>query len=311
MKNVQKDCPFCYKNFSNETLRKHIGIIHLGLSIQDFVPAQTEEKKNPGEVSIASISLEVTIKQENPSLSPEPKKTKERELRIVLKRLPSKDIEKPTEAESSDPLPESKLVLKKLGQYDFFKSRTGTYYYKDMKTRNTRNCSLCKTSFKDRYKLRNHLEQVHNKVRKTCNICFKEVSYGSLKRHIKSVHEKAKIFCQFCSRPFAYGNEISLKRHIETIHEGKRFNCEVCSKKLSSSFSLRNHTKSIHEKGTKMFACTLCDKCYPTRRNLLRHCRSAHEGRVFKCTFCSQSYMERCRLQQHMRKKHGNSNILT
>ena len=114
MKNVEKDCPFCYKSFSNETLRKHIGIVHLGLSIQDFVPAQTDEKKNTNEASIACISLVVTIKQENPSPPPEPKKTKERELKILLKRLSTKDIEKLTGdktevIESTDPLLEMSI----------------------------------------------------------------------------------------------------------------------------------------------------------------------------------------------------------
>ena len=175
MKDVEKYCPFCFKTFSKETLPKHIGIIHLDLKIQQFSKSQSEEKKNPGEAF---------IKQDNP---PDLKKTntKEKELKIALKRLSTRDIARLTKKshfKPNDPLPRKSKNYNKKGVFK---------------------CDHCNKSYTYKHHLREHCKTVHEGLVYKCDLCDKVLnSHGGLSAHKKAHHsnESTMTFrCDFCS----------------------------------------------------------------------------------------------------------------
>ena len=85
-------------------------------------------------------------------------------------------------------------------------------------------CDLCNYFFPKRYKLKNHIEAVHE----------------------KSV---PRLNCEFCSKTFFATS--NLNKHVRIIHEGeRRFKCDGCHKR----FAFRNHLHS-HLRTKKFESC--------------------------------------------------------
>jgi len=104
-----------------------------------------------------------------------------------------------------------------------------------------------------------------------CGKCGKSfISGRNLRDHIKNVHERMKSFsCKNCKKRFS--QEGALKKHIESVHENKRnFQCPHCKINLSAKDSLAKHISVVHEK-KKPFCCDTCNKIFGTKLQLKRH----------------------------------------
>ncbi|XP_053699067.1 zinc finger protein 665-like [Sabethes cyaneus] len=194
-------------------------------------------------------------------------------------------------------------------------------------------CEVCAKSFKDKKSLKDHLEIVHQGIKRfrcdICNKCF--TRNGSLAEHKLIQHAGIKQFsCNICGK--AFGKEDSLKTHL-TVHLGKRFRCEVCSKTFLKRAFLNAHIGKAHpsENGPKPFACSVCKKSFSSSYHLKNHqlihtndrpqrceqCGASfrqkqqlkvhmyqHTGKPFKCQFCTVAFGVRSRLKAHQEKSH-------
>ena len=86
-------------------------------------------------------------------------------------------------------------------------------------------CDQCEKQFDSMYKLKIHIDRVHEGVRYNCNQC--EKSYGAkreLKLHVESVHEGVNVYRFYCDKcEFKCVKKYELKRHVQAKHEGVIF----------------------------------------------------------------------------------------
>ena len=108
------------------------------------------------------------------------------------------------------------------------------------------NCQKCGKSM-SKPSLNLHMRRVHQPMK--CPHCDKMLKKGKyyLREHILQVHEKVKSHkCNVCQNSFS--TSVSLKTHILSIHDKVKFNCNQCSKSFSLLGNLHRHKRTIHAK---------------------------------------------------------------
>ena len=143
----------------------------------------------------------------------------------------------------------------------------------------------------------------------------------ALKAHYQRCHEEDPVICAHCGDSFMNAviysdhkltcNAVrvpqkcnlcdgktfkNVKQHMKQVHVEKTFKCEVdgCSLKFTESFSLKKHTRIVHEK-EKAFVCDKCGIKMAQFPNLRDHRIKVHreENLTFK------EYKEMIRSGQH------------
>ena len=95
-----------------------------------------------------------------------------------------------------------------------------------------------------------HKRSAHPEVKdyccKLCGKLFK--SNQSLKQHKENIHDKVTYPCTECGKPFRTIQ--NFKRHRNEVHQvkGEIFSCEDCGKLFKSSQNLKRHMRSLHPK---------------------------------------------------------------
>lgn len=211
-------------------------------------------------------------------------------------------------------------------------------------------CELCKVSFESQEELDAHTEEAHeedenqddgDESERTCTICdpprsFKK-QYYSL--HVQAAHSEKSYACDQCPRTFSF--KCSLGRHIKGVHENIRnFKCvePECDKSFRSSYDLRQHSISAHQKGDRsdrtcsicfkvfkkvkymqihqasihntepQFFCPICNRGFSFQRSMDRHVKAIHEDRKdYKCTAegCEKAFRSRYELNEHFNNIHA------
>lgn len=81
-----------------------------------------------------------------------------------------------------------------------------------------------------------------------CNKCnFFSKKKDTLKNHIEQIHLKLKRMCEFCEKAF---HPLALKRHQNVKCQAKvkeYFSCPRCSKKYSRKEHMKTHLNNIHK----------------------------------------------------------------
>ena len=112
-------------------------------------------------------------------------------------------------------------------------------------------CDLCTEEFRCKTHLKKHImlnhEELYNELYNlTCPFCnnYFNNTYV-LKNHIAEVHEKVKKHqCQFCEK--AFGQAGTLKRHVVSVHEKiKNYVCELCEKDFCTKGELTKHISRL------------------------------------------------------------------
>ena len=133
-------------------------------------------------------------------------------------------------------------------------------------------CQYCRKSFKDKYRLMNHVKKVHN----------------------KTVQSSKDLPCTWCSKTFV--SDESLKRHMNEKcgKRPKSYSCKLCDETFVSYYRLMKH-KIVHT-NQQQFPCQYCEKNCKTndlrRRHEVTHERhhQAHKGGAFPCEECRESF---------------------
>ena len=146
-------------------------------------------------------------------------------------------------------------------------------------------CKLCKKSFFNLQKLRNHIKAKHlKKTSYYCEQCKKYFSdSGALKMHMSS-HDPAvsKFACKSCPKMFLTKGQ--LDKHLN-VHRGKQYQCQYCSNKYAHPQGVKEHEVSCKKNPdvkpgdtSAWYMCRLCKKKIKHHRSLLRHLRDKHDN---------------------------------
>ena len=318
MKTSEKLCPFCERSFPETAIRKHMGIVHLGLNVEDF--------DEPNEVAqVAQVEIEfVDVKKEVTELFDDSKPS------LTGSEIRSKD------------------ELFECGQCD------KKYQLSNNLERHRRRiheglvfkCQQCDQAFPTEAGLQNHIEAKHDKnveedersnqespgnVLFNCPQCDKKFQHmNSVYRHQRIIHENRKFPCRRCGRSF--GERRDLMSHMEASKHGRSTsqddvdkidfqlqNVEVGNSKEESERNSVNSTPAPRKRGRpskaeqerrsreEKYTCDSCHKSFNKKTNLKRHVDRDHLNiKNFLCSDCGKAFAEKAKLTIHTLSVHKN-----
>jgi hypothetical protein len=146
------------------------------------------------------------------------------------------------------------------------------------------NCNYCDAKFKDKYRLRNHIN-THTQERKyKCNKCSFETYDPSRIYDHKQRHKGVKLKCYICGK--LKENSQDLREHILLVHQKlRRYKCDIdgCNKTFQKFGGLKNHKIAFHE-NLRQYKCSQCKSTFNLKSTLDKHVQDIHEKKKrYKC----------------------------
>lgn len=181
-------------------------------------------------------------------------------------------------------------------------------------------CLHCPRSFKNRWRMEEHIRRIHKAKPAECDICGLKLASASLvKSHKLSVHTEANIQCPHCQKKFV--SKYYFECHLATHQEGSHL-CEECGGKYKTKQILKLHIKRVHnlnkapriktepaEKSsptpdTELIKCKVCEKEFKGPVRLRIHMKIHDPNRKqYGCKMCDAMFVTRIGLRQHMANK--------
>ena len=154
MKLIEKLCPFCEKFFDKESIKDHIALEHLGLESGQFIEESVVDEttpESPQKLDNSDESVFPDFKHKCKVCSKE--FISERSFNLHTKFVHSKPkVDEAEEVEEVD---------------------------QEVQTVNDNECKKCNIKFCDKFKLRRHLREVHDKLKEhVCSTCGKTFARG-------------------------------------------------------------------------------------------------------------------------------------
>lgn len=168
-------------------------------------------------------------------------------------------------------------------------------------------CNECENRFTSKYKLEQHMKQVHlNMNLYVCEICAKvyktktQYRYHHTTAHCAEPQPKAQ--CPLCKN--FYLNEECVKKHIQHIHsEKKNHVCDVCGKVSLNIRAMRSHKRYMHQYERK-FVCKICSKAFKKADALKEHMTIHLGGTLYSCLFCDRTFNSKANMYNHRKSLH-------
>ena len=168
-------------------------------------------------------------------------------------------------------------------------------------------CDTCGQCFYTKYKLDQHVKNIHQKLdgNFNCTTCGKSYHTNqNLKTHKKNQCGKAiaknsekNVKCDKCDAHFS--GKSDLKRHFTQVHMAKNnFKCQFCNKSFSNARKFKNHKNKEHG---QIHECGKCEFQGNTQNALEEHIKSEHST---VCETCEKSFNDTKSLMKHIRIKH-------
>ncbi|XP_073964230.1 zinc finger protein 639-like [Choristoneura fumiferana] len=166
-------------------------------------------------------------------------------------------------------------------------------------------CEICKKVYTTYQKYKNHVDTVHNMVKRfKCPKCPERFSeYFRRQKHLVEIHNVAPLQykCNVCDKSF--DRRYTLSRHMKRDHlEERDFQCQLCSYKCFTNNELTVHM--IKHNGERIFECNVCKKSYARKKTLKEHMRIHNNDRRFACAVCGQAFVQKCSLKGHIKTHH-------
>ena len=213
---------------------------------------------------------------------------------------------------------ENEKKLKQEKDQNIAESKTTTQKNRKVRKRsvNAHKCAECDKSFSRLYRLFNHLDTVHDGIKRYhCAVCGIMLSRNDhVTRHMKSKHSNLSEYnCDLCPASFTTIHEIvshglmhkdyrekqdPLKDLSEQEKEvvfvsceivGQReYGCKLCSSVFKELYKAREHA-NIHLE-LKPFECGECPSRFHRRATLTKHQQQKHSEVALKCPKCNKRY---------------------
>ena len=172
-------------------------------------------------------------------------------------------------------------------------------------------CPECKKSYKNRFRLKLHINLIHKKSKTfQCNDCKKEFEAECfLQNHVKFVHKKSNKFpCKVCQRPFQQKSD--LEKHIQNVHKKlKPYQCPECRKKFAYKNTIQSHINVVHMK-LKPHQCLDCSASFGAKQSLDCHINRVHRKLFpFKCQDCNKEFVRKINYEYHINSKYVHKKI--
>ena len=154
-----------------------------------------------------------------------------------------------------------------------------------------------------------------------CNVCGKKfLKENKLKVHIVNVREKIKkrIFnCEFCSSSFT--QKLDLLKHITNVHPDMdnsdllkeyKYECGICCNIYKSLSNLKIHITEVHE-NIRLYHCEHCSASFSVMYKLRKHLSNWHNidvkdmkiknisRKLHKCYKCKKYFADQLDLKKH------------
>lgn len=139
-------------------------------------------------------------------------------------------------------------------------------------------CPQCDFMSREKTRVVEHVENVHNTLVHTCPMCPFKTVWGlpKLKLHIDGHLKIREHACDLCDRKFREARNLRYHRTIiHNIHMA--FICTACDRKFGTAYALRRHVSMVHEQHLKKrHACDECDYSTNYRTQLYKHIERLH-----------------------------------
>ena len=137
----------------------------------------------------------------------------------------------------------------------------------------------------------------------TCDQCdYRTPVRYRLNEHIKNLHTKEYNYCDKCV--FKTVRNSVLKKHVETEHNGVLSRCDMCELSFKIPTRLEDHKRYVHE--GILYNCDQCAFTAIHRGIMNRHIRRAHMMIRYPCNYCAYQATERGNLKDHIQGVHLN-----
>ena len=165
-------------------------------------------------------------------------------------------------------------------------------------------CHVCEQVFPSQRKLTSHQLQKHSipvpSHAKTfqCHVCSMSFFENyRLKRHMQTVHERVRNICDICG-----SRQRDLLSHKRIAHEGFRYCCQLCKKEYRSVDKLHAHQIAVHT-NQRPYICQHCGLSFSRQSCMAKHCATHFQSPTgtFKDV---RKYIKSCK---YSRKKKGKS----
>lgn len=179
-------------------------------------------------------------------------------------------------------------------------------------------CEICKSLFKTRAELKQHIITHGTGTTVQCPVCSQTfANQDEYEAHVITEHaQQLEYTCNICKHQFM--SDRAYRYHMKTKHTKQIIDkCPYCKKVFATAHSLKRHLE-LHTRptsptsSTKSYQCRICDKSFPTLTNLdihmLTHTFKRKAGRVPllpKCEPCKRVFTSWSDLTEHNKKHHA------
>ncbi|XP_062701189.1 transcription factor grauzone [Aedes albopictus] len=164
-------------------------------------------------------------------------------------------------------------------------------------------CSICGICFRTKINLQKHITRVHTK-KHSCEICSKIFAKAAqLRQHQVNMHDHVKKQCEVCNKWLK--NQVAWHKHVKRHQSDGAYKCDQCEHVSVNLPSLKEHKERRHGKRNRNYDCDQCGKHYKTRLRLREHTAGAHTGEpLYRCEFCEQTFFSNANRHGHKKRAH-------
>ncbi|XP_059612833.1 uncharacterized protein LOC132259287 [Phlebotomus argentipes] len=162
-------------------------------------------------------------------------------------------------------------------------------------------CAMCDETFKEKWKMREHMQRVHLIRRRPIydNGDRKATVGQAAFRHPPTPIEK-KFPCNNCGRLFRTKAYLEIHSQEHGASKLRSLLHESTSRGYNAAADAYGSADQEEEHGEAKYTCHLCDKSFQRRQGLRVHYQIHTDERPYPCTYCEKAFRCRSHLNRHI-----------